>query len=787
MTRQSTLLTLIGMAGMVISLGCAPQAPYYLGCEKPVPNTSVEMATKIDYPDAELESLNEVDEAQAPYSLANSNPKEIWDLTLEEAIRYALENSKVMRNLGGVSFGASGSVGVPTSLLSSPSAAMTVWHPAITESDPRYGVEGVLSDFDASWNTNTYWGKSLSPQNSSSRPYAYSVDSGTFQSYIQKKAATGGTFTVGHNITYEHNNDSATMVRDHSYWNSNVQVEFTQPWLQGGGVQFNRIAGTNASPGYYNGVMIARLKTDTALCDFETGVEGLVYDTERAYWELYYAYRLLDTVLAGRNSALQTWRQVYAKYIIGHTGGSAQEEAQSRQQYFQFRSSVEQSLSNLYSTENKLRYIMGLTTTDGRLIRPATEPTTARIVTEWETWHCEALVRNIALRKQKWVIKQRQLELIASKNFLLPELNTFGSYQWNGMGRDLLDSDNSKSNAYGSLTHDGMGEWQLGVYLSVPLGFRQGRAAVRNAELNLLREKAILQEQELELTHQLAQSVRDLQDYYILAQTNYNRRAAAQREVEATTAAYEQGTATLNLVLDAQRRMAEAESDYFRSVTDYNEAIITTQKYKSSLLEYNGITLCEGPWAGKAYFDAQKRAEMRRRGKYINYGFTVPRVISKGSYNQQMGLQMGAMPTTAIEQPTTATASQIPTAPVESILSNNGAKRENAPTAAPMSDDTLGEVHEVKKETAEMTVNAPVALPENSNAMALTRLNAGFQKAQNMAEPKSENEKVIVQLDETEAAPANKVQKVNYETIQDSSSTVAPAAPGLKKWVNPLR
>ncbi len=433
---------------------------------------------------------------------------------------------------------------------------------------------------------------------------------------------------------------------------------------------------------------------------------------------------------------------------------------------------------------------MGLTTTDGRLIRPATEPTTARIVSEWETWHCEALVRNIALRKQKWVIKQRQLELIASKNFLLPELNTFGSYQWNGLGKDLLDSDNDKSNAYGSLTHDGNGEWQLGVYLSVPLGFRQGRAAVRNAELNLLREKAILQEQELELTHQLAQSVRDLQDYYVLAETNYNRRAAAQREVEATTAAYEQGTATLNLVLDAQRRMAEAESDYFRSVTDYNEAIITTQKYKSSLLEYNGITLCEGPWAGKAYFDAQKRAEMRRRGKYINYGFTVPRVISKGAYNQQMGQQMGSLPVDMTTVPTAATASQIPTAPTESILSNNAGKAEKvelAPANVPMSDDTLGEVREVKKEMTEMTVNAPIALPENAAAMTLTRLNPGFQKVQNSAEPKSAKEKVLVQLDESESVSSNKVQTVNYETIQNSSSATVPAAPGLKKWVNPVR
>ena len=745
MTRQSRfIIALIGMAGLVISLGCTPQHPFYLGTEKPVPDTTVAVSTKIEYPDTEVESLNEVNLAESPYSLTNSNPKEIWDLTLEEAIRYALENSKVMRNLGGVSFGSTGSMGVPSALTSNPASAMTVWNPAIMETDPRYGVEGVLADFDASWNTNTYWGKSYT-QNTRYSADEHDVvkgDSGTFQTYIQKTCATGGTFTVGHNVTYTATNEQSTYgYRYPSWWTSSISLEFTQPWLQGGGVQFNRIAGTHASPGYYNGVMIARIKTDTALCDFETSVEGMVYDVERAYWELYYAYRLLDTVLAGRNSALQTWRQVYAKYIIGHTGGSAQEEAQSRQQYFQFRASVERALSNLYGTENKLRYIMGLTTTDGRLIRPATEPTTARIVADWESWHCEALVRSTALRKQKWVVKQRQLELIASKNFLLPTFNTYGSYQWDGYGNRLLDSDNGTSNAYGSLTHDGRGEWQLGAYLSVPLGFRSGRTAVRNAELNLLRDKAILQEQELELTHQLAQSVRDLQDYYVLAQTNYNRRAAAQREVDATTAAYEQGTATLNLVLDAQRRMAEAESDYFRSVTDYNEAIITIQKYKSSLLEYNGITLAEGPWAQKAYFDAQKRADMRRRGKYINYGYTRPRVISRGPYNQQLGRDInpaGMTTPVAPEAPVSPSAPRsAQNVPINgnSILSQSE-DMEIIPTPAPVQ-----EIHEVQK--AVFAANTPISI---------------------------------------ESTPA--IQQVSYETTMDVKASTAPDS---KRWLNPQR
>ena len=71
---------------------------------------------------------------------------------------------------------------------------------------------------------------------------------------------------------------------------------------------------------------------------------------------------------------------------------------------------------------------------------------------------------------------------------------------------------------------------------------------------------------------------------------------------------------TLDLLLQAQQRRAEAESAYYRSLVDYNRAIMRVHCRKGSLLEYNGIFLQEGPWPGKAYFDATRRARQSRRG-----------------------------------------------------------------------------------------------------------------------------------------------------------------------------
>ena len=171
----------------------------------------------------------------------------------------------------------------------------------------------------------------------------------------------------------------------------------------------------------------------------------------------------------------------------------------------------------------------------------------------------------------------------------------------------------------------------------MPIGFRRELSGVRHHELLIARERAILQDLELEISHQLGDSIRDVDLNYGLSQTNFNRRVAAEKEVQAVEAAYEADRVTLDLLLDAQRRRAEAESAYYRSLIDYNKAIMSVHFRKGSLLDYNGVYLAEGPWPGKAYFDALREARKRDASMYLDYGFTRPNVMSRGPYQQLTG------------------------------------------------------------------------------------------------------------------------------------------------------
>ncbi len=659
---------------LLVASGCAPRQPFYFFEDGDLSHY-VGAIQKIEYPDTCQEPLDEAAGASEPLTLTNPNFDEIWELSLEEAVRTALENGKVLRNLGGrfASFGGprpqTGEP--PVSLLTAPQATPTVYDPAIVETDPFRGVESALALFDAQLSSSLTWDRLNKPQNidlgvgSAVFPRVLIGDTGNWRTGLTKRTATGATFGFANETIYDNNNSpireqnppASGNVVVPSTWTTNYDFTFNQPLLQGAGATYNRIAGPDFFDNIYGrpnfrGVLLARVNADISLADFEAGVRNLVSDTEQSYWELYFAYRNLEARKAGRDSALEAWRKVHALYVEQSRGGEADKEAQAREQYFFFRSEVEQALTDVYRSENRLRFMMGISPSDGRLIRPSDEPTTARISFDWQQALVEALSRSAELRKQKWVIKQRELELIAAKNLILPRLDLVGRWRFLGMGQELINQNYNPyeaaaadplqgSDAYSTLFSGQFQEWQAGAQFLMPLGFRRELATVRHHQLQLAKARAQLQDEELEVSHALVDAVRNVDTNFALAQTNFNRRVAAERQVEAVQAAYDANTVTLDQLLDAQRRRAEAESAYYRSLVDYNRSISQLHYRKGSLLEYNGVFLAEGPWPGKAYFDAHRRARQRDASLYLDYGHSRPGVFSRGPISQSFE-QIGA-------------------------------------------------------------------------------------------------------------------------------------------------
>jgi hypothetical protein len=350
----------------------------------------------------------------------------------------------------------------------------------------------------------------------------------------------------------------------------------------------------------------------------------------------------------------------------------------------------------MYTDELELRRILGLPVNDGRVIRPADEPVAAKLIPDWHICLTEALTRRVELRKQKWQIKSLELQHKAAKSLVNPRLDFVSGYRVNAFGDRLFgynDDDGITAqglhSAYETLTQGNQTGWNLGFEFTMPLGFRSANAQVQNVELRLAKARDILAAQELDISHELAAVFQSLAQQYATAQTNFNRRRAAQKRVELFDAELRAGTATLDLVLRAQDSLARAEVAYYTSLTEYNKQIALLHLRKGTLLDQNNVQLAESEWTPEAYREALRRAWARSHAIDTNWVHAEPEALILSCFDCEAGFCPGHPPEPPEDAVPSTSAPDLLPAPQESDSSPipvppaPAAKADDADTSPP--------------------------------------------------------------------------------------------------------
>ena len=519
------------------------------------------------------------------------------DISLEEAVRLGLQNSKVIRDLGGT-------------VLRNPDALASAYDPSITHSNPLLGEEAALSEFDAILNTSAIFENNDRELNNQflGTNGVIQQDLGNVQFGITKRVATGGVFSLRSVSDYDNNNSIGNQFGNpSSSWQTFVEGEVRQPLLRGSNVSVNRIAGPGAGAGEFNGIAIAKTRTNISVSEFKISVRNLVSDIENAYWDLYFAYRDLEAKKAARDNALQSWRRIKALGNEKKIGGEADKEGQAREQYFRFEAAVQDAMygrpgdgtssnngstpgtfrpvSGLKVAERRLRFLVGLELTDDTPIRPIDEPVVVPTTYDRDSCLDIAFANRSELKRQLEQLRQIELQMLASKNALLPQLDFIGRYRFRGFGSDLIgDSSIPNDSALNDLTDGDHQEWQLGMELNIPLGFRREFAAIRNIEQRMLREKGILNEQKRQISADIGNALDNVKRAYLFHVLQHNRLIGALDQLQAVTITNEQKKAPLNLVLEAQRRVLDAQTELYRAKVEFALAKRNVEFEKGTLL-----------------------------------------------------------------------------------------------------------------------------------------------------------------------------------------------------------
>ena len=524
-------------------------------------------------------------------------------MSLQEAIRSGIKNSKIIRDLGG-------------NALRNPDAMASVFDPAIVYTDPQQGEEAALSAFDATFFSQAFFEKNDRTVNNQFLATDGDLiqDLGEIRTGLSKQAVNGGLYSLSSIQEYDFNNSIGNRFGNpSSSWSTAIQGDFRQPLLRGRQSMFNRIAGPNVNDGVFNGILIAKTRTDVSAAELKLAVRNFVADVENAYWDLYYAYRDLEARKTARDNALESWRRIKALGNEKKAGGEADKEGQAREQYFRFEAEVNDALygrvtdatrsnngssagtfrpsSGVRVAERRLRLLIGLPANGSELLRPSDEPDLSPIVFDWASCVAQSNRNRPEISRQLQRIKRVKMEMAATRASLMPQLDLVGRYRVRGFGQSLLGSTDleptqgATENLFDNENH----EWQLGMDLNVPIGFRTANASLRNTENRLARERQLLREQKRQIINDLSDAFQGVERASKSYELQYNRLDSALAQFSAIQETNLQKKAPFNLVLEAQRRVLDAQISFYRSQVEYTLAIRNVHFEKGSLFEYRSV------------------------------------------------------------------------------------------------------------------------------------------------------------------------------------------------------
>jgi outer membrane protein TolC len=503
-----------------------------------------------------------IPETVSPRTVSNPRPgTEEWRLSLDDAIRIGLENARVIRVLAGTTAVASG---------------RTVYDPAIalTVIDQEQGR------FDPTVQQRNRWSRIENPAAflDPVLPLRAVLSDRTVDEYrsdvgLAKTNVLGGEW--GFNWAETPTTFGGLGIEPLNPANRRfLELTYTQPLLQGGGFY------VNTAP-----IVIARLNTERTFFQYKSSVQDLVSGIIEAYWNLV----LARTELWARQIQVQQSETAYRREEARlRTGlGDAKDVAQARSTFTQFKANLVAAEANVLTREGALRNILGLTPDDGRVLVPVSAPTDQRLRPDWSQIVRLAEQRRPDIVELKLVVEADQVRRGQAENAALPRLDLTGLYRWNGLSGEQLSGERFASGA-GQFT-----DWTIGINFAVPLGLRQARARVREIELITARDRAFVDQSVHAAVHELAATIRDLDNAYEQYRAFKESRTAALENLLVQLEQFRADRTIYLSVLQALNDWGNAVSSEARALVGYNIALATLERQTGTILETHGLVFAE--------------------------------------------------------------------------------------------------------------------------------------------------------------------------------------------------
>jgi outer membrane protein TolC len=405
----------------------------------------------------------------------------------------------------------------------------------------------------------------------------------TNQIGIRKLLPDGGTAQVSSGVTYYSANPAISGSLFGHYYEPNLNATFTQPLLRGFGTGV-----TEAN------LYLAQRDHRISLETFRRQVITSVSNVEEAYQNLVLARTTVDIQEQLLAATEDTYKRVHDRILVDADQISVNQAIAAVEQR---RAELISDRIQLRASSDELKRLINdpeLNITENMLINPSDKPVSEPIVFSTAESIETALHERTELQEDRIKLEKADIILSVAKNDLLPKLDLTASIQTTGLGGDL-------DAAFGSTVTPGQHiDYNAGVRLEIPIGNRNAEGEVRQRKLerNQLLTQTVKDAQDI--VADVKKQLRELLGRYQELQSRERSRISAAKELKAITDKEKIVALTpefLQLKLDAQASLAQAEQTLIQAIVNYNLAIERLERAKGTLLEFDRISLDRAPIA----------------------------------------------------------------------------------------------------------------------------------------------------------------------------------------------
>jgi outer membrane protein len=417
-------------------------------------------------------------------------------------------------------------------------------------------------------------------------------------------------FAFGTNLNVAFNNNRLSTSSNFSglspQLNSSFRATVSQHILQGFGLlpntRFIRIAKNN------------REISDVA---FRLQVITTVNQIQNIYWDLVNAYENVkvqeESVRLAEKTLSDNKKQVEIGTLAPIEVVRAQSVVATNQQ------SLIVAKTNLELQQLLMKNALSRTLVDPRVADAEVIPTSAMAlpqqeqVTPVQDLINDALAHRAELQESKIDLTNRRISNKSARNALLPTLDAFAYYGGSGLAGSQnpanicpfpvgdprnpigCDPNTFPARGYGDalnqLVNSTAPDKGMGLTLTIPLRNRSAQADQIQAQLEYRQAEMRLQQLENQVRIEVRNAQFAVQQNRAAVESAQAAAALARESLDAEQKKYALGASTTTLVLQAQRDMAQAQSNQVTSMANYQKSRIELDRVTGLTLEHNGIIM----------------------------------------------------------------------------------------------------------------------------------------------------------------------------------------------------